>query len=864
MVGNNASAMTAKPTETKGRTSRPLSAVAGLRGVRERLSSIPLLLGASLFAILGLAVTTGLQEINRFTEQAVTVAAAEGALAANRTIDALHLRLKKASAGSGEDWVLPDDVARMVLRIDPQRGTIMRESDLMQAGAIDALAVELTQAALITGQPQISDPFPLGSGLAVLAVSGSAPGLRSGPVEAIGILTEIGGLQASLLAIGRETGTNIALFRRDGRPWLGLPSAGSSSSVFSDGVPWATSQAMSASGTALAPLAMSDGGSGKMAWRTLGFFGLVSVAAIPSDPLSSPWMLHFFAPVVIAGIGICVAIAFVIRRTATAVRESRRHEATLTALERSEQRLKDLVESSSDWLWELDGQKRFAFVTGSIEQTAGLAPDYFYGKTIEEIADREYAPDDLSQALATLDAGWALREVVIRILRSNAEPLYVRLSGKPRFDRTGNLIGYRGTARDVTSERRAEASARAAQANLVSALESSSDGFSLWDDRDRLLVFNARFENFFFAADRGALVVGRTFEEIVRRYAERMMAKGGQQAIEDYVSERLKLHRMARGSYLHNLPDGRWILTSDRRTPEGFTVTVNRDITELKRRELQLEQALEENRLARERLSEAKEQAELANRTKSEFVAILGHELRSPLNAVIGFSEMMAQERLGALGHPSYRGYANDIVDSARHLLSLIDDLLDLSKLEAGRMTLEEDIVDLADVLRGAIAMVKQRAEDGGLTLTVSVAGNLPPVIADERKMKQVFLNLLTNAIKFTEPGGSVAVTVGPQAKGILCEVSDTGVGIDPQDIPAVLTPFGQINNQSNRRHKGTGLGVPLTKRMVELHGGIFEIDSAPNTGTRIRFTIPAERVEAAARIKRDLEDAKADQPMVK
>ena len=242
-------------------------------------------------------------------------------------------------------------------------------------------------------------------------------------------------------------------------------------------------------------------------------------------------------------------------------------------------------------------------------------------------------------------------------------------------------------------------------------------------------------------------------------------------------------------------------------------------------------------------MSIAKQEAEIASRAKSDFLANVSHELRTPLNAVIGFSEMISKETFGPVGDIHYREYAKDIHDSGCHLLSLINDILDVSKIEAGKFELHEEPVALANVVASAMRFVKERAKFGRLTLVDETPEDLPKVRADERSLKQVLLNLLTNAVKFTPPGGTVTVRAGEDSEGNLWfAVVDTGIGIAEADLPRALEPFGQVESHLSRRYEGTGLGLPLSKRLVEMHHGRFEIESEVSVGTTVTVTLPADR----------------------
>jgi PAS domain S-box-containing protein len=260
-----------------------------------------------------------------------------------------------------------------------------------------------------------------------------------------------------------------------------------------------------------------------------------------------------------------------------------------------------------------------------------------------------------------------------------------------------------------------------------------------------------------------------------------------------------------------------------------------------------------------ENLREAKHQAEIANRAKSDFLANVSHELRTPLNAIIGFSEIMQMQMFGAIGHKQYAAYADDIHRSGQHLLSIINDILDLSKIEAGRYQLHVEPVDLDDTFEDCARLVRERAENAGLQVLRHIDPATPRLVADKRAVKQILINLLSNAIKFTPQGGEVTLTAQPDgADWVSLSVSDTGIGIPPEQIDNALSAFGQVDNPFTRSQEGTGLGLPIVKSLVELHGGQFQIESAVGKGTKIIMTMPAQKAAAGARQSDAAVDVKA------
>ena len=302
------------------------------------------------------------------------------------------------------------------------------------------------------------------------------------------------------------------------------------------------------------------------------------------------------------------------------------------------------------------------------------------------------------------------------------------------------------------------------------------------------------------------------------------------------------------GSFEESLPAGadkaqaerRVLLTTkallhDTAGRPALVVTAALDITDRKAAELAL--------------VHAKDEAELASRSKTEFLANMSHELRTPLNAIIGFSETMATELLGPLGTKRYIEYAHHIHDSGQHLLGIISDILDVSKLEAGKIELDEEEAELPTIVRDVLQLVSERARSLEIGLDIDLAADLPRLKADSLKLKQVMLNLVTNAVKFSEAGDRVLLTARFGAEGYHVSVTDHGIGMDAAEIETAVTRFGQVASAWSRRHPGTGLGLPLAIGLVELHGGHLSIESQKGVGTTVTFTLPRERALLASTI---------------
>ncbi len=247
-------------------------------------------------------------------------------------------------------------------------------------------------------------------------------------------------------------------------------------------------------------------------------------------------------------------------------------------------------------------------------------------------------------------------------------------------------------------------------------------------------------------------------------------------------------------------------------------------------------------------LNRAKRSADDANRAKSEFLASMSHELRTPLNAILGFSEVIKEELFGPVGLAKYVDYAHDVHNSGQHLLDLINDILDISKIDAGKVELREENISVPGLIADAASLVRERAQKSGVGLEVLPATDLPLLVADKRLLKQILLNLLSNAIKFTPAGGRVTVKAALGADGgMRIIVADTGIGMNPEDITKAMSPYGQIDSRVSRKHEGTGLGLPISHSLARLHDGELEVQSKPGQGTSITLILPPQRVLARA-----------------
>jgi signal transduction histidine kinase len=377
----------------------------------------------------------------------------------------------------------------------------------------------------------------------------------------------------------------------------------------------------------------------------------------------------------------------------------------------------------------------------------------------------------------------------------------------------------------AASLRRGDARLRRQNWLLQSTLESIGEGLSVFDARGRLIARNRRFCDLLELPTD--LAEGTTLREILMYQALR--GDFGVVEPQAEVDRRLEQFYWEVPTVKERLtPAGRILQIRRGPMPGGAVVSVYSDITALK--------------ASHSKLLEARSQADFANHSKSEFLANMSHELRTPLNAIIGFTEIIAQELFGPIVNEKYLEYVKDVHASSLHLLSIINDVLDMSKIEAGKLELQEQAVTVQDLIAGVIRIVHERASSRGIKLVTEITAEPIVIWADERSMKQVFLNLLSNAIKFSHQGGVVEVRVSVGLAGTkIIEIEDHGIGMDVDEQVRALQPFGQAKPATTRDYGGTGLGLPITKGLVEAHGGTLTIRSRSGEGTMVRLELPTE-----------------------
>ncbi|WP_245158279.1 MULTISPECIES: PAS domain-containing sensor histidine kinase [unclassified Brevundimonas] len=512
-----------------------------------------------------------------------------------------------------------------------------------------------------------------------------------------------------------------------------------------------------------------------------------------------------------------------------------------------ERRFRVAVEGAKCGVWEWDLDRGEVTISDYMAALLGLPRGGVYeAAIITDLIHPKYR-DTVTHALEQASA-YGSFEVSFPVRAPDGQARWIDARGQSRGPRgEEGFDAILGIALDITEARRAKAQAQAAELRLRDGIESVSDAFVLFDRNGRLVLCNDAFVDAFgFGPDvvrRGAQ------KDELNRIAALAIKSDGKGAGGRAGAREVELN------------DGRWLQMVERFTSDGGSVVTAADITAVKRQEAERRQAADDLRLMVDRLEASQEKlsqlarkyevamtrAEAANQAKSEFLANMSHELRTPLNAINGFSEIMQAEMFGPLGDARYKGYAGDIHKSGQHLLSLINDILDMAKIEAGKHRLHYEPVSLKAVCEDAIRLMRGKVQEAGLKLVLDPPpADLPQIEADQRGCKQVMLNLISNAVKFTPEGGAIAVRLARLGDDkVRIQVIDTGIGIAAGDLARLARPFEQVEGQHSKTTQGTGLGLALTRSLIEMHGGAFAITSQPGQGTAVTVDLPVRRPAA-------------------
>ena len=496
----------------------------------------------------------------------------------------------------------------------------------------------------------------------------------------------------------------------------------------------------------------------------------------------------------------------------------------------AQKRFQDFAEVASDWFWEMDQGFHFTFVSEHAPLMAQKKLcELIQGAHTHQVTD--WAQSALAQATNKIIAKRSFRDVQITVTdeTTNEDKMYL-IGARPVFDEEGEFYGYRGTGTDISDILAANRRAARLEAWLWEALESSPEAFVLYDKDDRMLICNQKYKDIFYPQVSDKIKPGITFHDSLELFFTQDISDEPPEKIPQWKTNRIR-HRGINDGSPYNVTriGGRTYIAVEHKTREGGIATFYIDMTKM----------VEQEKI----LLKAKEEAESASRSKSDFLANISHELRTPLNAIIGFSELIRDELAGPPTSPKYKEYIGDIHNSGMHLMELINDILDLSKAEAGMIEGAERLTDAAEVIEACTKLMGPKAERAYVKLFETHRADLPYLWVDPKHLRQILLNLVSNAVKFTPEGGKVEINAEATAKGLTITVKDTGIGMREEDVPKAMAPFGQIDSSLARKYNGTGLGLPLTKRLMEHYDGQIDITSAPGKGTEVKLKFPMSRL---------------------
>ena len=482
------------------------------------------------------------------------------------------------------------------------------------------------------------------------------------------------------------------------------------------------------------------------------------------------------------------------------------------------------------WSWVVE--------TGEVQYSPEAKAIFGVTPEMALVTDAEYYdlvhPGDRNRVRALTDevlAGHAEYVIEYRIVKPDGEIRHIHELAEVVYDGAGTPVTMLGTLQDITERRQAEEALQVSEELKYLILNSAAEGIYGLDSEGVTTFVNSS----------GCMMLGYEVEELIGQPMHALVHHSYPDGTA-YPRERCPMYAAFTDGKVHRMTDEVMWRQDGTSFPIEYTSTPIRKNGELIGAVVNFNDITQRKR-AEEKLRLAKQNAEIANRAKSEFLANMSHELRTPLNAIIGFSEVIQSEAFGPVGNPKYLEYVRDINESGEHLLDLIKDILDLSKVESGKDEIHEGIIEVSALVIRVVTLVREHAYKEGVVLVSDCPDGLPMLRADERKVKQILLNLLSNAIKFTEAGGRVELRNWYGAgEGHVFRITDTGIGIAEADIPRAMTPFRQIDDPLNRKYEGTGLGLPLAKSLVEMHGGSLELESEPGVGTIVTVRFPIER----------------------
>ncbi len=528
-----------------------------------------------------------------------------------------------------------------------------------------------------------------------------------------------------------------------------------------------------------------------------------------------------------------------------------------TTLAIATERLDKALDRSNCGMWDWNLAEGTIFWSKSMFEILGLAPKgelLSFGEVSERLHPENSNIENMIEELLRGERTVFNREFRMRHEDGHWVWLRARAALAPgEKPESPHLIGI---VFDITAQKQSDKLNLDAELRLKDAIENISEAFVLWDTENRLVLCNSKYQQF-HSLPASSCIPGTPYAQVTQSAKEPIV----RQYVPNMVGD------TSEGKSLEvQLGDGRWLQINERRTRDGGFVSVGTDITALKKqeehlllsertlmmtvRDLQKERLLAEQQSQRladlaDKYAREKTRAETANRSKSEFLANMSHELRTPLNAIIGFSEVMQEQMFGPIGSPKYSEYSHDIHKSGQFLLDVINDILDMSKIEAGRMEMELTPLSLPSIIDDIMRFVGPRATEGHVDIVLEMPKTCD-MVADKRALKQVFINLMSNAVKFTPEGGQVKVTIAKLKDVAKITIADTGIGIPGNDIEKLGRPFEQVENQFTKSKGGSGLGLAISKSLVDLHNGNLTIASVVGVGTTVTVTLPLVAQKAA------------------
>ncbi|UXN04185.1 ATP-binding protein [Bartonella sp. HY406] len=539
-------------------------------------------------------------------------------------------------------------------------------------------------------------------------------------------------------------------------------------------------------------------------------------------------------------VGVMLAILYAYFSQATRARDAD------AIADRIQQRIDTAMVRGRCGLWDWDMARGRIYWSRSMYEMLGYRP-YDALLSVSEVAavvdPKDFDLYDVARRAMNGEVDHI--DINVPMRHSDGHNVWMRIRAEVAGSDEPHLVGI---SFDVSEQHQFAEQTAKADRRIRDAIENISEAFVLWDADGRLVMSNSKYREH-AALSANLLVPGAS-----RTYVEA-------QARAPLLETVLEGDEEGNTTYERKLLDGKWLKVNERRTEDGGFVSVGTDIsalkeaaqkaidvqkrlynfvTELRTSRTAQKQKTEQVSLLNEQLKEEKDRAESANRAKSEFLANMSHELRTPLNAIIGFSQMMSAGTFGPLGNERYNEYMEDITKSGTHLLTLINDILDMSKIEAGRFSIDREQLDAATVMSDTLRIMAITAQEKHVALAAKVAQTMP-MYADSRALKQIFLNLVSNAVKFTPAGGHVSVHSSIKNKMLFVTIADSGVGIPKTALNKLGQPFEQVENQFTKTHTGSGLGLAISRSLIELHGGTLRIFSREGKGTIVSLRMPVK-----------------------